>query len=156
MFQLDLDKLRNYLWYCYEKQWCLLELGVRRTPKSFDLLKIWATFLKIRLNMAPNLAWLQKMAPKVCRKSHEGGHTKKGLHDLRGREFVGKSCTKKFSWKFGEIRAKILRHTQHFPSSKPSGDYRMKKVGGHCGAKEKVGGQHKYLPCTVIFHCFED
>jgi len=22
LFQVDLDKLRNYLWYCYEKQWC--------------------------------------------------------------------------------------------------------------------------------------
>ena len=37
-----------------------------------------------------------------------------------------------------------------------SGDSRMKKVGGNCGAKEKVGGQHKYLSCMVIFHCFED
>jgi len=33
-----------------------------------------------------------------------------------------------------------------------SGDSRMKQVGGHCGAKEKFGGQHKYLPCMVIFH----
>jgi len=33
----------------------------------------------------------------------------------------------------------------------------MKKVGGgHCGAKEKVGGQHKYLSCMAIFRCFED
>jgi len=71
MFQFDLDKLRNYLWYCYEKQWCLLEVGVKRTPKSFDLLKIWEISLKIRVKMAPNLAWLQNMAPKVCRKSHE-------------------------------------------------------------------------------------
>jgi len=37
-----------------------------------------------------------------------------------------------------------------------SGDSRMKKVWGHCGAKEKIGGQHKYLSCMVIFHCFED
>jgi len=27
----------------------------------------------------------------------------------------------------------------------------MKKVGGHCGAKEKVRGQHKCLSCMVIF-----
>jgi len=39
---------------------------------------------------------------------------------------------------------------------------RMKKVGakmkkgGHCEAKEKVGGQHKYLSCMVIFRCFGD
>jgi len=37
-----------------------------------------------------------------------------------------------------------------------SGDSRMKKVGGHREAKEKVGVQHKYLSCMVIFHCFED
>jgi len=37
-----------------------------------------------------------------------------------------------------------------------SGDSRMKKVGSDCRAKEKVGGQHKYLSCMVIFHCFED
>ena len=28
--------------------------------------------------------------------------------------------------------------------------------GGNCGAKEKVGGQHKSLSCMVIFYCFED
>ena len=122
MFQFDLDKLRNYLWYCYEKQWCLLEVGIKRAPKSFDLLKIWDTSLKIHMKMAPNLAWLQNMAPKICRKSHEDlswGHTKKGLHDLRWREFVGQSCTKNFSWKFGKIQAKILRHTKNFPAPKP-------------------------------------
>jgi len=38
-----------------------------------------------------------------------------------------------------------------------SGDSRMKKVGGHCATKEKAGGgQHKYLSCMVMFHCFED
>jgi len=74
---------------------------VQAHPKSFDLLKIRATSLKIRVKMTPNIAWLQKMAPKVCRKTHEelfGGHTKKGLNDLCGREFVGKSCTKIFSF----------------------------------------------------------
>jgi len=34
-----------------------------------------------------------------------------------------------------------------------SGDSIMKKVwGGHCGAKEKEGGQHKFLSCMAIFH----
>jgi len=45
----------------------VLEMGCRdckRAPKSFDLLKIWA-------KMAPNVIWLQKMAPKVCIKTHE-------------------------------------------------------------------------------------
>jgi len=37
-----------------------------------------------------------------------------------------------------------------------SGNSRIKKVGGHCGAKEKVGGQHKCRFCMVIFCCFED
>jgi len=31
----------------------------------------------------------------------------------------------------------------------------LKKLGD-CGAKEKAGGQHKYLSYVVIFHCFED
>jgi len=38
-----------------------------------------------------------------------------------------------------------------------SGNSRIKKVGwGHCGAKEKVGGQLKCLSYMVIFRCFED
>jgi len=41
-------------------------------------------------------------------------------------------------------------------SVRTSGDSRMKRVGGHWGAKKKVGGQHKYLSCMVIFHCFDD
>ena len=52
----------------------VFEVGWRRckrTPKRFDLLKTWALSLNIRVKMAPNLAWLQKMAPKVCRKTHE-------------------------------------------------------------------------------------
>jgi len=62
--------------------------------------------------------WRPKFAENY-RKTFFGGHTKKGLHDLRGRAFVGKSCTKKFSLKFGEIRAKILLHTKNFPAPKP-------------------------------------
>jgi len=37
-----------------------------------------------------------------------------------------------------------------------SGDSRMTKLGGHCGVKEKSGGQHKCLSCMVIFRCNED
>jgi len=37
-----------------------------------------------------------------------------------------------------------------------TGDSRMKKVGGHCGAKEKVGGATWMSILQVIFHCFED
>jgi len=124
MFQVDLNKLRNYLWYCYEKQWWWGCRWCKHTRKSFDLMKIWATSLNIRVKMTPNVAWLQNMAPKVCRKTHEdlfAGHTKKGLNDLCGREFAGKSCTKTFQLfkKFGEIRAKILRIPKTLPAPKP-------------------------------------
>ena len=37
-----------------------------------------------------------------------------------------------------------------------SGDSGMKKVGDHCEAKEKVGGQHKCRSCMVSFHFFKD
>jgi len=95
--------------------------GGKFTPKSFDLPKILETFPKICVKMAPNLAWLQNMAPKVRRKSHEPflEITPKSLHDLRGIEFVDTSCTKNFSWKFGEIRTKILRHTKNSLNPKP-------------------------------------
>jgi len=41
---------------------------------------------------------------------------KKGLNDLCGRHFVGKSRTKFFSGKFGEIRTKILRTQKNLPA----------------------------------------
>jgi len=51
-----------------------------------------------------------KMAPKAYIKTHEDLFLvvtpKRGLHDLCGRKFVGKSCTKNFSGKFVEIREK--------------------------------------------------
>jgi len=106
-FQVDLDKLQNDLWYCYEKQswwrWC------KHTPQNFVLLKIWATSLNICAKMTPNVAWLQKLVPKVCRKTHEdvfGHHTKKSLNDLCWREFVDKSCTKNFSGSLGKFGEK--------------------------------------------------
>jgi len=84
--------------------------GCKRITKSCDLLKIWAKALKIRVKIAPNVVWLQKLAPKVCIKTHEELFLvvtpKRDLHDLCGRKFVSKSCTKNFSGKFGEIRAK--------------------------------------------------
>jgi len=52
-------------------------------------------------------------------KTFFGGHTRKGFNDLCGREFVGKSCTKNLSGKFGEIRAKILRNSKNVPALKP-------------------------------------
>ena len=78
---------------------------VHAHPKSFDLLKIWATSLNIRVKMTPNIAWLWKTAPKVCRKNmktFEGSHQKR-LNDLCGREFVGKSCTKTSLGSLGKL-----------------------------------------------------
>ena len=112
--------------------------GASAPPKSFNLLKIWATSLKIRVKMAPNVVWLQKMAPKVCRKTREdlfGGHTKKCLNDLCGRECVVKSCTKNFSGQFGEIRAKILHNPKNLPTHQP-----MMKNHPRCSPFESTEG----------------
>jgi len=69
--------------------------------------------LKIPENLRKNGAQRclsSKMAPNVCRKTHEdlfwGVHVKKDLHDLCGGKFA-KGAQKNFG-KFGEIRAKIL------------------------------------------------
>jgi len=55
--------------------------GCKRTPKSFDLLKIRAKSLKIWAKMVPNVVRLQNMAPNVFRKTSEDhifeSHTKK-------------------------------------------------------------------------------
>ena len=57
-----------------------------------------------------NVVWLEKMAPKVCIKIHEDLFfevtPKRGLHDFCGWKYIGRSCTKSFSGKFGEIRGK--------------------------------------------------
>jgi len=48
-----------------------------------------------------------KNGTKFCRKTYEdlfGDHPKKGLGDLCGRKYVGKSFTKNFSGKFRDIR----------------------------------------------------
>jgi len=39
-------------------------------------------------------------------KTFFGGHTEKGLYDLRGRTFVGKSCTKTFRESLGKFGQK--------------------------------------------------
>jgi len=152
MFHVDLDKLRNYLWYWYEKQWCW-GWECKCIPKSFNLLKIWATSLKIRVKMAPNIVWLQKMAPKVCRKTHEdlfGGHTKKGLNDLCGRECVGKTCTKNVLEKFGEIRVKNPSQPQKLPTLQP-----MMKNHPRCSPFETTEGwmpPSSGVPVDIILH----
>ena len=154
LFQVDLDKLRNYLWYCYEQQWCW-RWGCKRTHKSFELLKIWATSLKIGVKIAPKVAWLQKMAPKVCRKTNEDRFWKshQSLNDLCGREFVGKSCTKNSSGMFGEIRAKILRNPKNLPAPKPM---TKKHLSLRCSPFERTEGwmpRHASIirrPCASV------
>jgi len=60
--------------------------------------------------MAPNVVWLQKMTPNVCRKTHEdlktlfAGHTKK-----RSSRSLRKSRTKQLFGQVREIRINILR-----------------------------------------------
>ena len=43
----------------------------KRIPKSFDLFKIRAKSFKIRAKMTPNVVLFKKMAPNVCKKTHE-------------------------------------------------------------------------------------
>ena len=79
--------------------------------------KVWfaenlGKVLKISVKMAPNIVWLKKVTPKVCIKTHENLFLevtpKRGLHDLCGRKFVGKSCTKKLFRKVWGNSVKIL------------------------------------------------
>ena len=89
--------------------WKAVVVGVQAHPKSFDLLKICA-------EMTPNVAWLQKMAPKVFRKTHEyvfRGHTKNGLNDLCGREFEAKVSQKTLRGVWGNS-GKNHSHPQNF------------------------------------------
>jgi len=112
LFQVDLDKPWNCLWYCYEKQWSWRRgcKDCKRTPKSFDLLKIWTKAQRIRVKIAPNVVWLKKMAPKVCIKKtwrpFFGGCTKKRSSRSLWDKICSQKLHKKFSGKFGEIRAK--------------------------------------------------
>jgi len=91
----------------------VLEVGVQglqAQPQKFWLAENLGKNPEIRVKISPNVVWLQEMAPKVCIKTQEDLFLevtpKRGLHDLCGRKFRGKSCTKKLFGKFGEIRAK--------------------------------------------------
>jgi len=46
----------------------VLEMGMQTHPKSFDLLKIWAKYLKIRVKIAPNVVWFQKWHSRFAEK----------------------------------------------------------------------------------------
>ena len=54
-----------------------------------------------------------------------------------------------FSRSYNATIHRSTKRSHHWQLSR--GDSRMKKVGGHCGAKEKVRGKHKCLSCMVIF-----
>jgi len=91
----------------------VLELGVHGLQTQTQ--KVW-----FAENLSKNLdnpckngaqhCLLQKVARKVCIKTHEDLSlevtSKRGFHDLCGRKFLGKSCAINFSGKFAEIRAK--------------------------------------------------
>ena len=92
----------------------VLEVGVQRLqahPKLFWFAENLGKSPENPGRKGSNVVWLQKMATKVCIKTHHEDlfleiTPKRGLHDFGGRKFVGKRCTKNFSGMFGEIWAK--------------------------------------------------
>jgi len=83
-----------------------------------------------------------------------GGYTKKrSSHDLCGRKFVGKSCTKNFSDKFGEIRAESFA-----PKNLPAPTPMMKRhLRPHCSFFERAEGEMPSpFPAAlcILFHTY--
>jgi len=76
-------------------------------------MKIWAKALKIRVKISFNIVCLQKMAPKVCIKTHEDPFLevtqKRGLYDLCERKLGGKNSTEKLIGEVWGNPGKILR-----------------------------------------------
>jgi len=69
----------------------------------------------------PNVVWLQKMVPNVCRTNDDllfEGHTKRSSWYLWDKSYRQKSQNS-FSGKFGEIRAKILRTPKYLLAPPP-------------------------------------
>jgi len=101
----------------FQGQWCMRRgcWGAKRNP---NVLIYWnpAKSLKIWAKMSPNVVWLQKMVPNVCRKTHESifsrSHPKKG--PLWEKIYWQKSH--KTFGKFGVLRATILRTPKNFPA----------------------------------------
>ena len=108
LFQDELDKPWNYLWYCYEKQWCLRwSEGVASAPQKF--------WFADNLSKSPENPG--KNGAQCCLTSKNGAQClhentrdlilevtpKTGLHDLCGRNFIGKSCTKTFRASLGKF-----------------------------------------------------
>jgi len=81
--------------------------GSQAYPQKFWFAENLGKSLNTWLKIAPNVVWLQKMAPTICIKIHEDLFfeltPKRGLHDLCGRKFAGKSCTKTFRASLGKL-----------------------------------------------------
>jgi len=116
--------------------------GCKRTSKSFDVVKIWAKFLKIgkiRRNlwkpwktpenlgklpenvakMASNVLWFEKIGHKrVQNHMKTFFYSKNGHHE----KIFAQMWSKIFSGTFEEIRAKILRAPKHLSAITPMAD----------------------------------
>ena len=117
LFQVDLDKPWNYLWYCYEKQWCRRWgwRGCKRTPQNFWFAE---NLSKGPENSGKNGAQCFLTSKNGTQYLHENTRDlivkvtpKRVLHDLCGRKFTGKSCTKTF-------RASLGKFAQNFTTQK--------------------------------------
>jgi len=101
----------------------VLEVGVKGckcTPENFDFLKVWAKALKIRVSMAPSVVWLQRMAPKVSKKTWRpffGGHTKKRSWWSLWEKICRQNCTKKLFCQVWGNSGKNPPHSQKFTCS---------------------------------------
>jgi len=89
--------------------------GCKRTPKIFDSLKIWAKTLKSGKKWPPVFALTSKNGAQCLHKNTRDlileVTPKRVLHDLCGRKFMGKSCTKTF-------RASLGKFVQNFAPQK--------------------------------------
>jgi len=92
---------------------------------------------------------------KYTWKPFSGVTPKTGLHDLYGRKFVGKSCPKNFSGKFGEIKAKSFAHpkfacscTYDEKAPPPPLPLFWKDRGGNALAEPLFSG----VPVHIILH----
>ena len=91
----------------------VLEVGCRgckRTPKSLDLLKMWAKALKIWVKMVPNVVSFKKWGPMFAWKHvrpYFRGYTKKKSSWSLWEKIYRQKWHKNFSGKFGKIRAKF-------------------------------------------------
>jgi len=114
-------------------------------PKIFDSLKIWAKVLKIRVKMAPNVFWLQKMAPNICMKTHETLlwrlHQKEFFMIFVGENLQAKVAQKLFGQVWGNSR-KIL-HPRNLPASIPMMKSHLRP---RCPSFERAEG-YRPQPC---------